>query len=342
MTKRFYSGTRDNSRKMGEAARLKRMEIERGGKLPLTSQERYRHILKKKLEESQANAASSKPLFQLPGTKAPERKMSKKAEQALKEIAQRKAAKEEKALRQMVVVQPRTFSDAGRIDAKGQAYDLGNNLTLKVDRKTGKIKTMGGWAVGKYSPKKKFRTNMIITDSLKKHGAYFIQQKRLQMLQEQQRLAELTMQGNNIYGAPASGLASQIYLEQHYGDGGMDGHGNKITDPNLTNRVGAANVNAWGAMSNNVHGTFADNTWGGMVDNVWGGVNNNIWGGIGGSAWGTGSGGFSRRGWKIWGSGAPGQKNWLKPLGALFVGLFGIGRGKRLGLPLRRSARGRS
>jgi hypothetical protein len=316
MTKRFYSGARDTgAKKMGEAARLKRLEIELGGKLPISNEERYKRILKKRLEENHSKAASQKSTFQLPGTKPVERKMSKKAEQALSQIAQRKAAKEEKALRQMVIVQPRVFSDAGRIDSKGNAYDLGNNLTLKVDVKTGKIKTNTGWTVGKYKTKKKLLTNALLTDALKKHGAYFIQQKRLQMLLEQQRLAALGMEGSNVHGTP---LASEIFMEKHYGS--ADGHGNSSQPSDMNQRTGA-NMTAWGAMSNNAHGTFSENAWGGMMDNVWGGVNNNVWGGIGGNGWG------GHRGFKIWGTGAPNQKNYLKPLGALFIGLFGFGFG---------------
>lgn len=333
MTRRFYSGARGGTKKLGEAARLTRLEMEKGGKLPMSTQDRYKRILKKKLEESREKASASKPLFQLPGTAPMQRKMSKRAEQALKEIAARKAAKEEQELRRSVIVQPRHFSDAGRIDAKGNAYDLGNNLTLKVDLKTGTIKTSTGWTVGKYKAKNKYMTNMLITDALKKHGAYFIQQRRLQLLQEQQRQAELAMQGLSIYGVPNNqGLASQMFLDQY---GNTDIHGSDTYDARndalSSQRAAAAAVGAWGAMSNNVHGTYADNAWGGMMDNVWGGVNNNIWGGIGGSSWGSGSSrAWSHRPWKIWGSGAPGQKNWLKPLGALFVGLFGFGRIKGL------------
>lgn len=319
MTKRFYTGARSSGKTMGEAARLKRLEIEKGGKLPFTPQERYRRILKEKMAESRKEAAGKKPSFNLPGAIPLDRKMSKKTEEALRQISMRKAMKEEKALRKMVVVQPRIFSDAGRIDAKGNAYDLGNNLTLKVDRKTGKIKTQTGWTVGKYSNKKKFMTNMLLTENLKKHGAYFLQQKRLQMLQEQARLAALQEEATRSFN-----MASQIFLDQHYGTG-SDAHGNQLNNGLTGVRGNQANVSAWGVMSGNVHGTFAENAWGGMADNVWGGVNNNVWGGMGGSAWG------SHRGWKIWGSGKPGQKNYLKPLGALFVGFFGIGMGKGLG-----------
>lgn len=321
MTKRFYTGGRSGSKTMGEAARLKRLEIEKGGKLPFTPQERYRRILKKKMEESRGEA-SKVSTFNLPGAKPVERKMSKRTEEALRQISMRKAMKEEKELRKMVVVQPRVFSDAGRIDKNGNAYDLGNNLTLKVDRKTGKIKTQTGWTVGKYKNKRNFMNNMLLTEGLKKHGAYFLQQKRLQMLQEQARLAALQNEGGNAWG-PGGGMASQIFLEQHYG-GGSNIHGSN-NDSLVGVRANQASVSAWGAMSGNVHGTFAENAWGGMMDNVWGGTNNNVWGGFGApSGWG------GHRGFKIWGSGAPNQKNFLKPLGALFIGFLGLGTGRGL------------
>lgn len=343
MTKRFYTGARTGGPGGGEAARLKRIEIEKGGKLPLSSTDRYKRIMKKKLEASQAEIGASRSnMFQMPGAKPVERKMSKTTANAMRMIAQRKAMKEEKELRAMVVVQPRTLK-SGRIDAKGNVYDLGNNLTLKVNLKTGQIKTHSGWSVGKYNNRNKFSTNGILEDSLKKHGAYFLQQKKLMLLQEQERLAALSAGGATVWGAAGGGggLASEQFMEQHYNGGGAYGGGQSTAH----NR--GSGVNGWGAMSNSVLGTHAENVHGGMVDNVWGGTDSNIWGGLGGTAWGDGGGvwgsgrnawssmkggglfgsaNWGKRGLRIFGSGGPNQKNYLRKLGALFAGVPLIGR----------------
>lgn len=338
MTKRFYSGAKPGGGSMGEAAKLKRIELEKGGKLPFTPTERYRRIMKKKMEETQ-NASNKVSTFQMPGAKPVKKQQSKKTQEAMRMIAQRKAFKEEKELRNMVVVKAGSVGDAGRVDKKGFVYDVGNNRTLKIDMKTGQIKSMGGWTVGKYNSRKRARSHGIMNDALKKHGAFFIQQKKLKMLEEAELAYQAQHKGTIWGGGSTGGAASQQFMDQHFGEE-RDLYGRTQND-HLNHRTGT-NGSAWGAMSNNAHGTYVDNVWGGMVDNVWGTADSNVWGGLGGSAWSSGGGGgiwggggsrrggswgggggsawgsgrinWANRGHKIFGSGKEGQRNFLAKL----------------------------
>ena len=337
MTNRFFPGSMSNNGKMSEATRLKRLEIEKGGKLPFSSTDRYKRIVKKKLQEHmEESQASGGATFQIPGAAPTERKRSRKTEEAMRMIAQRKAMKEEKELRAMVSVQPRILP-TGRIDKDGKVYDLGNNLALTINKKNGNITTPGGMTVGKYNPKKMMRTNMLIRDRLQTSSPYALQQKKLLMAKywEDQKL--LGDQGN-AWGGGSS--ASEQFMQKNYGgDGGGYGQsgGGVYGSAKQAAHNRSSNVGAWGAMSSNVLGTFSENVHGGMADNVWGGTDSNIWGGIGGSAWGSGGvwgggrggggsifGGSSlvnwnKRGLNMFGTGN--GKNFLKSLGAIFAGV---------------------
>jgi hypothetical protein len=313
MTKRFYSGARDSSSSAGAASKMKKLEIQKGGKLPITSAQRYKMMVEAKLEDARAQSSGkSKTVFTPPGAKPITRTLSHKAEQALKEISQRKAAKKEKELRRMVPIVPCNYQD-GRLDAKGKIWDVANNQTLKINHKTGKVTTMGGWTIGKYKPKS-LMNRMMINDAIKKHSPYHIRLRQIQMLQEQERLRMLQMEGQ-------MGLAAQQTLAQLYGNGMQDPNNPEAQQHmDMYQRMGA-NANAWGVMSGNVHGTFAENVHGGMADNVWGTASANVWGGIGGGWKGM-------RGPRIWNSGAHNQKNYLKPVFAFFASFFNF-RGTR-------------
>ena len=309
MTKRFYSGMRNDSR-LGEAAKLKRLEIQKGGKLPITAAERYKKVIKQKLVDHQEEAARNRTnQFNLPGTKPLEKKLSQQAEQAMRQIAMRKARKDEKALKKMVVVKPQNFPYAGRMDKKGNIYDVGGNLTMKVDLKTGKVKTMGGMTIAHYSSKDQMRTTGQIKDALLKFGPYFVQQKRLQLLQEHERQAQLNGYGNNVWGA-----ASEQFIQEHY-----TSHGSTAE---REEHHRSANVTAWGAMSKSVMGVQADNIWGTVADNVWGGTDSNVWGGLGGTNWGK-AGAWSGRSATRIGPIIKGLAGVLKPMKLLFGGLLG-------------------
>ncbi len=321
---RGFNGSRPGSGRLSEAAKLRRLEIMKGGKLPMTQSQRYKHIMKKKLAEHHAKVgAGSKMQFQLPGTKGPQQKMSKKAEEALKQMAAKKAAKEEKALRQMVAIVPRTYPDAGRLDAKGNIYDLAGNIVLKVHAKNAPNTTTSGMWIGKYK-NKSMMTNRLIAESIKKYSPYFLKLRQMQLLQqhaEHQHYESMLALGG-VYG-PAGNLTA-LDLHGHSAmHNVLNHHHHDENDPHHDRGKVGATVSAWGVMSNNVHGTYAENVWGGMADNVWGSTHSNVWGGIGGDAWG------SRRGMKIWGSGQPGQKNYLRPIWTFFTTMLGF-KGTRL------------
>ena len=125
---RFFNGGREWS-KRGVASDAMRFEIMKKGKLPST--ERYKRIMKKKLEENKQKALGNKvKSFSTPFSLAEVRKNSKRTEQLLKEMAARKANKQAKAEMQMVIVQPRVYPN-GTVNKKGQIYDVAGNLVAR-------------------------------------------------------------------------------------------------------------------------------------------------------------------------------------------------------------------
>jgi hypothetical protein len=249
--------------------------------------------------------------------------MSARAEQALKEIAMKKARKLAKEERKMVIVEARNFHN-GHITKKGEVYDIAGNMVARVNIKNGSVVSNSGWGIGRYKPKS-MMTNLMLQEAINKYSPYFINQRRLQMLQAQQQdfgvHGVMSPDVINVHGAmPASALTNNPY--------GAGAFGGTHEELELAARYGTdiqgprqnVGVTAWGVMSNNVHGTFADTTWGATGDNVWGTYNTDVWGGAGaGSLWGN-------KGVRIWGTGS--GTNYIKPitnfLKGLFAGMFGI------------------
>lgn len=285
---------------MGCASEIMRIEIMKKGKLP--SADRYKQIMKKKLADDKQKAMGKKTsLWSLPGTIQQARHMSKYAEQALQQIAQKKAKKEAKALRQMVIVQPRNFQN-GRLTQKGKIYDIAGNLVGQVNTKNGRMSTMNGWSFGKYKPKSVF-TNMAIENAIHVHSPYFINLRKQQLLQQQ----GVVQYG--VHGPASGGDVLNVY-------------GNAPTDPStyygadVTGPRQNVGVTAWGARSDNVWGTFSDNVWGKSLDNVWGGMSTDVWGGISvGGLWG-------QKGPNIWGTGN--GHNYLRGVTNFLAALFGL------------------
>ena len=94
-TIRFFSGGRDLVSKKSIAQEILRFEVAK--KTKLDPQERFKFIMKRKMEESRKKVDQKQQ--NRPGT----RPMSERAQKALKDVAAKKAAKEAKALRRMVV-----------------------------------------------------------------------------------------------------------------------------------------------------------------------------------------------------------------------------------------------
>ncbi len=279
--------------KRSVASELMRIEIQKKGKLPAS--DRYKRILKKRLQESKQKA-----MFDRGG-----RKMSKRAEQALKEIAAKKAAKEAKALRRMVIVQPQNYHN-GSINRKGQIYDVAGNMVAQVNIKNGKIATMTGWGLGKYKPKSAM-TKMVITDAIDKFSPYYINLRKMQAMQNGWNPATggmgMTPDVINVHGPAASSApVAEASMFAGYGEASLGPRQNIV-------------ATSWGARSDNVWGTFTDNVWGKSTDNVWGTNTGDVWGGIGGNPFGQGS-------IKIWGTGN--GINYLRKAGRFMAALFGL------------------
>lgn len=295
-TIRHFSGSREQGGK-SIAKEILQLEMQKKGKLP--AQMRYKLIFKRKQEEAKAKAmqamAQAGNMKDASGKMVTGRKMSERAEQALKEMAMKKAAKEQKKLRKMVIVQAQNFSN-GRIDAKGQIFDLAGNMVGKVNTKNGTMSLNSGWSIGKYKPKS-YMTKLLIEQAIDKHSPYFILQRRLQ----QQAAAMSSVHGGfvdpNVINV--QGVSAQMAMLGGglYGGAGNAAHG--VHGPMDDHHHQQSNITAWGAVSNNAWGTFSNNVHGTLGENVHGTVNTDVWGGVGASSmwgqksvrmYGTGSG----------------------------------------------------
>ncbi len=318
---RFFDGNREKG-KRSIASELIRIEIQKGGKF--TPAERYKRMLKASQDERKTGlpggGESSVTRFKrLLNSKVGEgdkalkksgglhggsggRQLSKNAMNALKEVAAKKAAKEAKALRKMVLVTPKIYPN-GRLVRNGKIYDIADNVVAKINTKNGKITTNSGWSVGKYKPKS-FMTHQNIQDAINKHSPYFINLRKMQAMQ----------QGQNPNAGVWARTDDTISLHGHTPPPTVttyDAYGSDFTGPkqNITVTVHGASTNVWG--------TFADNVWGTSADNVWGGVSSNVWGGINSSAglWGV-------KGQHVWGTGN--GKNYLRGITKFLVAFFGL------------------
>lgn len=316
-TVRHFTGSREGG-KRSIAKEILQLEIQKKGKLP--AQLRYKLIFKRKQEEAKEKAmkAMNAQGGGNAGRLVSQRKMSPRAEQALKEMSMKKAAKEQKKLRRMVIVQPQNFTN-GHIDKKGQIFDIAGNMIGRVNTKNGSMSLNSGWSIGKYKPKS-YMTTLLIEQAINKHSPYFIKLRQMQM----QQAAMVNVHGGfvdpnviNVHGVSAQSamLGGGMYGnigQQEYGVHGMpeDAHNNpQLVGNNLT-------VTAWGNTSNNVHGTFANNVHGTAYDNVHGVMNMDVWGQVhtGGGVWGG-------RGTRMFGTGS--GVNHLTRLTKWVLGLFG-------------------
>lgn len=307
-TIRHFNGSRE-TRKRGPAAEQMMFEIKKKGKLP--AGERYKRLLNKKLQENREKVGlPQKKGFSFSDKIYNPKKMSARAEQALKEIAMKKAAKLAKAEREMVIVAPKNFSN-GSINRKGQIFDVAGNVVAKVNLKNGKMATNLGTSLGKYKARS-YMTEVNIQNAINLHSPYFIQQRRLQQLQQMQAAGmAMTVHGPmdspdtiNVFGQRSGGI-------EHQSPSFDTTYGSNFAGPRQN--IG---VTAWGAMSDNVWGTYSDNIWGQSADNVWGMNSTDVWGGIGvGGLWGT-------KDVRVWGTGT--GKNYIKGITNFMAALFGL------------------
>lgn len=286
--------------------------MQKKGKLP--AEMRYKMILKRKQEEAREKAMKATSALDESGRMVATRKMTPKAEQALKEMAMKKAAKEQKKLRKMVIVQPQNFSN-GRIDKKGQIFDIAGNMVGKVNTKNGSMTLTSGWGIGRYKPKS-YMTKLLIEQAIDKHSPYFIQLRR------QQQMAQAM---NNVYGGMSDPNVMSVYGSSAqaamlgggmYGNVGRNVNVHGVAEDDHLQLPPQSNVTSLGAMSNNVHGTFMNGVHGTMMDNVHGTVNTDVWGAAGGgSMWGS-------HGVRMYGTGS--GVNYLSGLTKYILALFGF------------------
>lgn len=306
---RYFSGDRSEGQKKKTIAQeIMRIEVDKGGKMP--AEMRYKLIFKRRLEESRKKEMAKRASGETEaGKMVGVRKMSYTAEQALKQIEQKKAQKEAKAMRKMVIVQPARFSN-GQLNSKGKIYDIAGNVVGKVNTKNGKM-SAAGMVFGKYKPKS-YYTKLLIQEAINKHSPYFIQQR----LNQQRQMALANVHGQyidpniiNVHGVNphAAMLGGNMYdqldnarqFQQQLGVHGNDMSESADRYSTVGTRGTNATMTAWGAMSdnvmgimsNNVHGTMADNVWGTVGSDVWGSVSGpDMWGQHGTRFFGTGSG----------------------------------------------------
>jgi|GEM_PF-2433246 len=323
---RFFSGSRDKLNKRSIAQEILRLEVEKKGKLD--PQDRFKFIMQRKMEESRKKVEMAKQ------AKGNGRPMSQKAEKALKDIAAKKASKEQKRLRRMVIVQPRNFSN-GRLNKKGGIYDIAGNKVGQVNTKDGKISTYLGTHLGQYKPKSHY-TNSLIQNSIDQWSPYFINLRKMQAMQaaglDPMTGQPLNPTNSNVYGAtggdsnsPYGGGAKAAMLGGNYTPSGQLYNRAEPTDkeihpygeqsPYAGQQAIAGSVH--GSVSNNVWGNFADNAWGTSFDNVHGTASSDVWGGVGGTPYGS-----LGKAVQLWGTGN--GTNHLKALINRLSQLFGL------------------
>lgn len=310
-TVRFFSGGRDQVSKKSIAQEILRFEVQKKAKLD--PQERFKFIMKRKLEESRKKVQQSK-------AENSSRPMSARAEKALKDIAAKKAAKQQKELRRMVIVQPKTFSN-GRLTKKGDIFDIAGNKVGKVNTKDGKMNTYLGTFLGHYKPKS-HRTISIIQNSIDQYSPYFINMRKMQAMQaaglDPRTGQPLNPDNSNVYGS----IGGNSYGSTLYGGGSSNadesnGGGNSAyamhgglyrplgserfrreqqaamdndlygDGANGITRGSSIGATVHGTASNNVWGNYADNAWGTSFDNVLGTNNQDVWGQATGNPYGS-------------------------------------------------------
>lgn len=309
---RFFSGGRD-TKKVSVAREILKLEMEKGGKLD--PKERFKLIMKRKMEEHQQQVALAKPKNGKP--------MSLKAQQALKQVAAKKAAKDAKIMRQSVIVEKKIFSN-GIVQKNGKVFDVAGNQIAVINKKNGRMTTNGGSALGQYKAKDR-RTQAILVDAINKYSPYYMNLRKMQAMQaaglDPRTGLPLNQEVINVHGAAAAMHGGNYQApSNHFDMGARPGEnpnffsqGQNMYFDGVDGPRSVAST-AWGAMSNNVWGTYGENVWGSTGDNVWGSQNSDIFGNAGFSLWGA-------RGPNIWGTGN--GVNHLRAVGTLIRKLFG-------------------
>lgn len=179
----------------------------------MSADERYQALIKEKMSAQKSDLMQAKKYsHQIPGTSSQPKEMSKSTQAALELMAQKMAKREMKGMKKPKVfeIKPTHVGGAygGFIDAKGRVWGAGNKQILKIDTKTGDMKTMGffGRKIGKYDPKSQFCAN------------------KIQKLLEKQAVKD-GYGNNNVWNGGGSGGSSDIYGSGGWGGGSKDDKG---------------------------------------------------------------------------------------------------------------------
>lgn len=196
---------RSTGGKVPIATRIIRDTLRQGGKI---DEEVFKKIVRARLSEKMANSSAG---YGNQPTMFASSKKVKRSEKAQKALDMMKAVNEEKAKRkerQEVVVIARRYPN-GKIDAKGNIYDLAGNPVARVNRKDGSMTTVSGQYFGKYRSKS-FSVDSIIIDMINKHSPYFINQ-RMALLKQRQAEDEAARQNMFSFTSGSSDDSRQVF-----------------------------------------------------------------------------------------------------------------------------------
>jgi hypothetical protein len=126
----------------------------------LSAEERYQKLMNDKMEAHKQRLMQQKKYsHNLPGTAPADKELSKSTQLALETIAAKMAKRElrKKQPPKKMEIRPMTIggSYTGYIDAKGNIWNSYQKKVLKIDLKTGDIRSTGffGKKIGKFDPK---------------------------------------------------------------------------------------------------------------------------------------------------------------------------------------------
>lgn len=160
------SETKKSSLSRAMEGRKRYEELKSGGRHnpAQNNEDRYKKILEEKLQAQKAALMTEKKhqAGMKPGSKAPEREMSKSTQMALEMMAERAAKKEMKKQGMKEDDKPVEIKSAyfggmnpGQLDRKGNLRNAEGKILMKIDPETGEMRTQGvfGRKIGVYDPK---------------------------------------------------------------------------------------------------------------------------------------------------------------------------------------------
>lgn len=212
-------GSNQGEKKVDSLALAKEMLAARskGGKksTEMSSEERYQKLMAQKMESHKQQLMQQKKYaHKLPGTAPDNQEMSKSTKMALEIIAERMAKKEMKKKKpDGIEIKPTHIGGmySGYIDAKGNVWNAQQQKVLKIDPKTGDIKTNGlfGRTIGKFDPKS--------------GTSFFKIQKQLEAFAVKNGNGANNIWGQKTGDKPAT---TNIYGSNGWSGGGNDGGNN--------------------------------------------------------------------------------------------------------------------